>query len=173
MKAIGIIAIGIGCTGCNVLIGAEEYDAYPDNCGAEAITSARFSFSDEENGHCYSLVRLIQPPDENGDIPSTTFSDAKSQCAAGGGMLACIDDREELELIGKQVTPRTWLGVHTRPHGTQYTCLNGEPFQPNYPAWAEGEPAEDGGECTNLEDGLLVASRCGGGPQHLLCELSP
>jgi hypothetical protein len=167
---------GGSLVGCNVLIGIDEHDAFPDNCGADALSTdrvtARFSFSDDTTGHCYSLVR-DQREDEMGMLDPATFDKAKSLCAAAGGMLACINDRPELELIAKQVAPETWLGMNSEVASDGFVCLDGVPFQPDYPAWAPGEPVLVNGNCTVLIDGQIRVKSCGNRLEHLLCELAP
>jgi hypothetical protein len=157
-------------TGCNLVIGTEDHEAYPADCGAESLANAQNSFSDERNGHCYALVRTDD--EENG----TDFSTAKDSCTEAGGALACVNDAEELDLMARNVQARPWLGMNARAAANLETfrCITGERFAPDFTAWADGHPnSDEGGSCTILVDGRVVSRWCGNGIDFWLCELAP
>lgn len=169
ISAVALAGLVLGISGCNVVLGLEEHDEFPESCGAESLTTARFSFSDDETGHCYSLVQTDNPDD------GTTFADAKSSCGLAGGTLACVNDQAELLLIAKSVPTRAWLGMNAQTNASlSFSCISGEPFNPDYPAWEAGHPTMDGGgNCAFISDGLIQSSWCGAGLQNWLCELEP
>ncbi len=153
--------------GCNLLVGSEDRDAFPDNCGAETLITARFSFSDDRNGHCYSLVQSDDA--DNG----TDFTTAKDSCTEAGGALACIDDRVELELIGRSVPTVAWLGMNARTSAdSSFSCIDGKRFNPDFNAWASEEPMSSNA-CTVVSSGFVATSGCGNGIANWLCEFAP
>ncbi len=168
-SALAALAVALGGAGCNFVLGLEDHEGFPDNCGAASITTARFSFSDEQNGHCYTLVQSDDAMD------GTNFVDARRSCAEAGGMLACVNDADELALIAKSVPTRAWLGMNALTNTElRFSCISGERFDPNYDAWVEGHPTTDGGgSCSHLDNGLVRSSSCGAGLQNWLCELEP
>lgn len=163
--------------GCNVIIGNEDHEAFPDNCGAEALTAARLSFSDDRNGHCYSLVRAPQPPTDPMMESGSVYAEARDSCTMAGGQLACINDAPELELISQKVQTSAWLGMtaFTSNGASGFQCLSGDTFNPDFRAWAEGFPDSMGGNCTILtSDGMIENSSCSHwGVEDWLCELEP
>jgi hypothetical protein len=166
----GLVSMAGLVSGCNVIIGTEAHDEFPDNCGAESLTSAQASFSDDRNGHCYSRV-LSDDPEEG-----TDFATAKDSCTAAGGALACVNDADELELITRNVTSRAWLGMNALAVSSlqSFSCITGERFEPGAGTWADGHPSSDeGGPCTVLANGRVESRGCWGGVQYWLCELEP
>lgn len=168
-RATAFAALALLSSGCNMVLGLEDHDAFPESCGAESLTTARFSFSDDDTGHCYSLVQTDNPED------GTSFDDAKSSCGLAGGTLACVNDEAELQLIARSVPTRAWLGMNAQTNASlSFSCISGERFDPDYPAWVAGHPTMDGGgNCTFITDGLVQSSWCGAGLQNWLCELEP
>lgn len=172
-----LLPLSMASLGCNLVIGTEDHAAFPENCGAESLTDARVSFSDDRNGHCYSLVRA--PPPEDPDMESgSLFSDARDSCTLAGGMLTCINDATELEIIAQKVPTSAWLGItaFTAANLERFQCLSGETFDPDFSAWAEGHPTSDGGgRCTILtSDGFVESSGCSHwSVEDWLCEFEP
>lgn len=164
----GAIVALLATSGCNLVLGLEDHEDFGDNCGAESL-NARIAFANEDTGHCYALVRSDE---EDG----TDFSMAKASCAQAGGYLACVNDQTELELIGQRVATRAWLGMHAQTNTElRFSCITGERFEADYPAWAEGHPRPDmgGGNCTFVNNGLVESASCNGQLDNWLCELAP
>lgn len=174
LRRLASTALMMLVCGCNMLLGTEKHDEFPANCGAESLTTARFSFSDDRNGHCYSLVQQAA-----GEEFGPDFSTAKDSCTVAGGMLACVSDEVEHELIARNVPTNAWLGMNSLATSNlqRFTCIDGEEFRLGDPAWAPGHPnSTEGGSCTILNDGLVLSRNCGNGGNSLrnwLCEFEP
>jgi hypothetical protein len=174
-SVIGALAAMVApLPGCNAVLGLDDHEAFPANCGFELDDEAQFSFVDDRNGHCYSLVRAPENMMQSG----ANFDYAKNACAQHG-YLACLNDKVEFDLMNVRVLTRAWLGMNSQAsmNVLDFTCITGEPFQPDYPVWNQQAefpfPNPDYGSCVYLNGAAIENTSCGNALEHWVCEFEP
>jgi hypothetical protein len=162
----------VASTGCNAVLGLDDHEAFPANCGFELDDESQFSFVDDRTDHCYSVVRAPQNMMEMG----ANFEYAKNSCAEGG-YLACVNDEEEFLLMNRLVLSSAWLGMNSEASESSldFRCITGEPFAPDYPVWdAPDFPNPDpGAQCTLLNGAAIQNTYCGQSVERWVCEFEP
>ncbi len=142
------LATILGSTGCNFILGVDDHEPVPENCGVASLEEANAGFLDVRTGHCYSVVTHSEPA--NHDF-------ASNACVASGGYLACVTDKVEFDLLNQKVVPWVWLGMRFEG-GEPAGCDNGESFDVRLPIWQGATPGDAG--CTALDAASVIDVGC-------------
>lgn len=103
---------------------------------------------------------------------ATTFSLARSRCAAIGSHLATIRDDEEQQFVAAQARAAVWLGAIDEHNVGNFAWITGEPF--TYRHFAPGEPDDRTkyANCIALDSDDLWHDRpCDHEEYDALCEI--
>ncbi len=118
-------------------------------------------------GHRYKMV-----------VKKISWHDARKECEAAGGMLVCIETKEEQAFIARWANNRyLYLGATDEDEEDTWKWINGAPFE--YTAWMDGQPNNYGEEehyLATYDDGEWVDVAAEGGgfwmPTGYICEMT-